>query len=173
MARWAYLLIAFTVLAAWAGAQNPTPAPSPLSAEDKLRLLKANSTLIENLVNDGVAISSADTAVTRVEQCRKASRSLVNAVQQAATAEDAERVAVLTELFRDFVREGLLPTLDDAKRDVPPESPDGKRLRDLRLKAAGDLNDLKKAASSPGKLSDNQRVKEAVKQLDDISEALK
>jgi|GEM_PF-3279458 len=172
MARWAYLLIVFTLLAAWVSAQNPVPAQPQLSAEDKLRLLKANSTLIENLVNDGVAISSADTAVNRVEHCRNASRSLVNAIQQAATAEDAERVAVLTDLFRDFVREGLLPTLDDAKRDVPAESPDGKRLRDLRLKAAGDLNDLKKA-SSTGKLSDSQRVKDAIKQLDEVSEALK
>ena len=65
-----------------------------------------------------------------------------------------------------------MPTLQDATRDVPPESPDGKRLRELRLKAADDLRDLKKAASA-GKLGKSQRVRDELKQLDDVTEALK
>ena len=64
MARWAYLLTAFVALAAWAGAQGPVP-PAPLSAEDKLRLHRANSTLIDNLVNDGVAMSGVGDPVER------------------------------------------------------------------------------------------------------------
>ena len=117
--RWLCLLGTFAVLAAWAGAQNPAP---PLSAEDKLRLLKSNSTLIDNLVNGGVELSRADTPVKRVEQCRNASRSLVNAIRHAADANDAERVAELTGLFREFVREGLAPTIEDAKRVRPSDA---------------------------------------------------
>lgn len=166
MARWGYILFAFVALSAWAGAQGPAPA-APLSAEDKLRLLKANSTLIENLVNDGVAISNADKPVDRAERCRSAARSLVNAIQQAAAADDAERVAVLTDLFREFVRDGLAPTLADAKRDIPPESPDSKRLQKVRGDANTDLNDLKAAITKSGKLSESQRVKVAAKQLDE------
>ena len=59
MVRWAHMLSAFVALAARAGAQNPVPAQPPLSAEDKLRLLKANGALIDNLVRDGVVSHSA------------------------------------------------------------------------------------------------------------------
>jgi hypothetical protein len=170
MARWLYLLVTFAVLAAWAGAQNPAP---PLSAEDKLRLLKSNSALIDNLVNEGVALSNADAPVRRVEACRNASRSLVNAIQHAADADDAERVAELTGLFREFVREGLAPTMTDAKRDVPPESPDGKRLAELRDTAARDLTDLKAALGKSEKLNQHPRVKEAAKGLEELTEQFK
>jgi hypothetical protein len=81
MARWLYLLTAFAALAAWAGAQNPAP---PLSAEDKLRLLKANSALIDNLVRDGISLSAADTPERRAEECRKSSLALAHEIQKAA-----------------------------------------------------------------------------------------
>lgn len=168
--RWFWLLTAFAALAAWAGAQNPAP---PLSAEDKLRLLKSNGALIDGLVNDGVAISNADAPVKRVEACRNASRSLVNAIRHAADADDAERVAELTGLFREFVRDGLAPTLSDAKRDVPPESPDGKQLRRQQDLAAGDLQDVKAALGKGEKLNQSQRVKDEAKALEELTDALK
>jgi hypothetical protein len=166
MVRWCYLLTAFVALAAWAGAQNPTP-PAQLSAKDKLRLHRANSTLIENLVNDGVAMSNVGDPVDRAERCRSAARSLVNAIQDAARAEDAERVAELAGLFRTVVLEGLLPTLNDAKQNVTPKSPGEKKLRDVRENSARDVNDLK-AATATGKLADHPRVKEALKGLNDL-----
>ncbi len=170
MARWFYLLGTFAILAAWAGAQTTAP---PLSADDKLRLLKSNSPLIENLVSDGVALSNADAPVKRVEACRNASRSLVNAIQHAAGADEAERVAELTGLFRDFVREGLAPTLADARRDVPPESPDAVRLRELSATAARDLADLKAAIGKNETITQNPHVKEALKALDELRDSLK
>jgi len=168
MVRWAYLLTAFVALAAWAGAQGPVP-PAPLSAEDKLRLHRANSALIENLVNDGVAMSSVGDPVDRADRCRSAARSLVNAIQDAARTEDAERIAELTGLFRVVLLEGLIPTLNDAKRNVTPESPGAKKLREVRDNSVRDVNDLK-AAATAGKLAENPRVKEALKQLDDLPE---
>src|SRR5688500_7209105 len=120
MARWVYLLTTFAVLAAWAGAQNTAP---PLSAEDKLRLLKANGTLLDNLVRDGVALSAADTPEDRAARCRSASLALANEIQKAATAEDAERVAELIVLFRDLVKDGLVPTITDGLNVVNPVSP--------------------------------------------------
>jgi hypothetical protein len=171
MARWFYLLTVFVALAAWAGAQNPAP-PAQLSAEDRLRLLRANSTLIENLVNDGVAMSNVGDPVDRAERCRSAARSLVNAIQDAARAEDAERVAELATLFRTVVAEGLIPTLKDAKQNVAPKSPGEKKLRDVRDNSARDVTDLK-AATATGKLADNPRVKEALKGVEELSEQLK
>jgi hypothetical protein len=171
MIRPLIILTAFVALSAWAGAQGPA-ATTPLSPEDRLRLLKANSLLIENLVNDGVAMSSADRPVDRAERGRSAARSLVNAIQQAASAEDAERVAELTGLFRVFVSDGLAPMLKEAKRDVPPESPDGKRVRELTETAQRDLNDLKAALGQSDKLTANPRVQEAAKQLEGLEGAL-
>ncbi|QJW96342.1 hypothetical protein [Frigoriglobus tundricola] len=169
MARWAFLLTAFVALAAWAGAQGPVP-PAPLSAEDKLRLLRANHALIENLVRDGVEMSKAGRPVDRAAHCRLASRSLVNAIREAARTEDAERVAELTGLYRTVVRDGLLPTLADAKRGVTPNSPADVALRKVRSDSVEDVKDLKTALPAVG---NNQRVKDALKQLDELVEALK
>ena len=172
MVRWAYILTAFVALAAWAGAQGPA-APAPLSAEDKLRLLKANNALIDDLVRDGVAMSSSETPVKRVEHCRSVSRSLVNAILRAAESEDAERVAELTGLFRTVVSEGLVPTLEAAKRGVPPQSPADLQLREVRSKSVEDVNELKAKIPTAGKVGNNQRVKEALKGLDELADALK
>jgi hypothetical protein len=169
MARWVYLLTAFVALAAWAGAQGPVP-PAPLSAEDKLRLLKTNSTLIDELVRDGVEMSKAGQPVDRAYNCRQASRALVNAIRDAATAEDAERVAVLMGLYRELVRDGLVPTLEEAKVGITPNSPADVQLKGVRGQYATDVSDLRKFATSTGKLADNPRVKDALKQLDELTE---
>ena len=167
MARWVYLLTAFAVLAAWAGAQNPAP---PLSAEDKLRLLKANSTLIDNLVRDGIAMSAADTPEDRAARCRSAALALANEIQKAAAAEDAERVAELIVLFRDVVKDGLVPTINDGLKVATPESPSARKLREVRGETAADVVNVKTAV---GKWGENPRVKESLKQLDDATGSLK
>ena len=166
MARWLYLLSAFTVLAAWAGAQNPAP---PLSPEDKLRLLQANSTLIDNLVRDGVALSAADTHEDRAARCRSASLALANEIQKAATADDAERVAELTDLFRDVVKDGLVPTITDGLSAVNPVSPAAVKLREVRGEAVRDVTNVKTAT---GKWAANPRVRDALKQLDEAAAPL-
>lgn len=171
MARWVYMLVAFTALSAWAGAQNP--AQPSLSAEDKLRLLRANRTLVDNLVNDAVKLSAASDPATRAERCRDASVSLANAIKDAAAAENAERVAELTGLFGEVVRDGLVPTLDAAQQTVTPESPSGRKLREVRAAAAVDLINLKAAIPASGKVGDNPRVKDALQQLDLIAPSLK
>jgi flagellar basal body rod protein FlgC len=98
---------------------------------------------------------------------------LVNAIQQAAADQDAERVAELTGLFRTVVADGLVPTLADAKHAIPPGSPDAERLGKVRESSVNDLSQLKAAVSATSKVGDNPRVKDALKQLDDLTEALK
>lgn len=166
MARWVYLLTVFAGLAAWAGAQNPAPA---LSAEDKLRLLKANGALIDELVRDGVALAAADTPEKRAEECRRSSLALANAIQDAAAANDADRVAELTGLFRDVVRDGLAPTITHGLAVVNPQSPAAKKLREVRTYATDDLTKVKAATAK----LDHPRLKDAAKQLDELGELLK
>jgi hypothetical protein len=170
MARWAYLLMTFAALAGWAGAQNP--AQPALSPEDKLRLLRTNSALIDDLVRDGLKLAVANDPVARADGARNASRSLVNAIEQAARSEDAERVAELTGLFREVVRDGLVPTMREAQETVPPQSKGGQRLRELRGLADKDLEGLTTKLAG-GNLRANPRVQEELKQLKQLTEALK
>lgn len=172
MARSLYLLTVFVALAAWAGAQGPAPS-EPLSAEDKLRLHRSNSTLIGELVRDGVKMSRAGRPVDRAARCRDASQSLVNAIKDAAKAENAERVAELTNLYRELVREGLVPAMTEAKKNVTPESPDARTLNTVRELSANNVRDLKATLPTTGKLADSPRVKDALKQLDELTDALK
>ncbi|MBP3957987.1 hypothetical protein J8F10_22255 [Gemmata sp. G18] len=171
MARWVYIPTAFFALAAWVGAQGPPPAPV-LTAADQLRLLKTNATLIDNLVDHGVALSAADSVDKRAEQCRNASKALANAIHDAADKQEAERVAVLTDLFREVMRDGLLPTLKDGKRTVPPGSPAAMKLRDVREASVQDIAELKTALPVTGKVAESSRVKDAFKQLDEVAEVL-
>jgi hypothetical protein len=170
MARWVYMLTAFAGLAAWAGAQHPAP---PLSAEDRLRLLKTNATLIDNLVREGVELSKAGLPEDRAARCRGASLALANEIREAARAENAERVVELTGLFHNLVRDGLVPTINDGLKSVPPQSPSAVKLREVRGLAVSDVTNVKSAIPSTGKLGDNQQVREALKNLDELAEALK
>lgn len=169
MARWFYLLIAFAALSAWAGAQNPAPQ---LSAEDRLRLLKANSTLLDQLVRGGVALSSPDTPEKKAEDCRGSALALANAIHDAAAADDTERVAELTALFRDLVRDGLVLTINDGLKAVNPKSPAAQKLREVRGYAVDDLAKVK-TRLSVGKSADNARVKESLNDLDKLANELK
>ena len=69
------------------------------------------------------------------------------------------------------VREGLVPTLEDAK--VPPESPDAKRLKEIREKAIGDLGTLRDALPTSGKVGDSEKVKKLRQDLDTLRDVLK
>jgi hypothetical protein len=169
MSRWAYLLVAFVALAAWAGAQGPAPEPQ-LSPADQVRLLKANGTLIGNLVDHGVQLAGADRIENRAEECHKAALALANAIRDAAARQDAERVAELTTLFRDVVRDGLLPTLKQGKETVSPQSPAAEKLRKVSEAATKDVTDLKAAIPTTGKVGENARVRDALKGLDELKE---
>jgi hypothetical protein len=113
-------------------------------------------------------MSAADRTVDRAARCREASRALVNAIQQAAGDQDAERVAELTGLFRVVLADGLAPLLEDAGRGVTPESPEGRRLREVRDTAARDVTDLRASIPATGKVGDSPRVRDALKQLDEL-----
>ncbi|MFM8271088.1 MAG: hypothetical protein ACKODX_02020 [Gemmata sp.] len=169
MVRWAHLPVAFVALAAWAGAQGPAPEPQ-LSPADQVRLLKANGTLIGNLVDHGVQLAGEDHIEKRAEECHKAALALANAIRDAAARQDAARVAELTALFRDVVKDGLLPTLKRGDDTVPPQSPAAATLRRVREAAAKDVSSLKAAIPAVGKVGESARVRDALKGLDELVE---
>lgn len=167
MFRALLLLTCFATLSAWAGAQGPVP-PVTLTAADKAKLFKSNRTLVENLVNHGLDLSSASDPVKRAEECRKTAITLGNYVERAATDDkNPDRVAELAGLMGEVVRDGLVPLLDDAERTIPAESPQGKRVKELQALAAADLDAVRNAIPA-GKVGDNPKVKAALAALTDL-----
>src|SRR6476659_8542934 len=120
VARIALLLITFSALAAWAGAQGPAPA---LSAEQRAQLFKSNRTLLENLVENGITLADADEPLRRAAACQATALTLGNYLKRAATEDqNPDRVVELAELMTAVVRGGLVPNADEADRTIPPQS---------------------------------------------------
>lgn len=163
MTRPTLTAVVFVVLAAWAGAQGPT------TASDKLRLHRANRTLLTDLVGGGVRLGAADHPVARAEACQQTARAVGIAVRRAAEANDADRVAELGDHLDALVRDGLVPVLDDATRVIPAESPDGARLRAVRAGAAADLGETEAALPA----GDDAAVRALRAKLADLRERLK
>lgn len=165
MVRVLLLLISFAALAAWAGAQGPTP---PLTAADKMKLFKSNRTLIENLVNHGIDLSAAGDPLKRAEECRKTAVTLANYLERAAKEDQSpDRVVELAGLMGEVVREGLAPNLDEAERTIPVESPQGKRVKELQNIVAADLDNVRSGIPA-GKVGDNPKVKAALASLAEL-----
>jgi hypothetical protein len=161
-------LTLFLGLAAWAGAQGPPTR----SAADQLQLLRANRGLIDGLIDDSVKLAGANTALDRAAVCQGTAHRLAGAVEQAATAGNPDRVAEFGSHLERVVRNGLVPRLEEAKT-VPPESPDAKRLKEIRENAIGDLGALRDALPTSGRVGDSEKVQKLRQQLDALQDALK
>jgi len=156
-------------LAAWAGAQAPPRAA--LSAAEQLRLHRANRLLLADLVDRGIDLGQASHPVDRAEACRKTARVLGVALLQAADANDADRVAELGGHLEMVIRDGLVPMLDRAKRDIHPQSPDAVRLKAVQDSAVSDLDGATSAL--PAKLAEQPNIREVLGKLGGLRDKIK
>jgi hypothetical protein len=169
MVRWGYITAVLLALAAWAGAQGPAPLP----AAERLRLLRANRTLLTDLVTSGVELGAADGPVSRAAACQKTVHHLSIALERAARADDADRVTELGDHLDRMLRDALAPVLDEATQTVPPESQDAKRLKAVRESAVGDLDWARSAISADGKVGGSAQVRTLADKLDGLRDKLK
>jgi hypothetical protein len=169
MRRSLVTLIAFMALTAWAGAQGPPP---PLPAATQAKLFKSNRTLLENLVNHGIDLGNADGPLRRADECRKTATTLANYLGRAAEDQDPDRVAELAGLMGNVVREGLVPNLNAAQEEIPPNSPGAAQLANVRASATDDLNSLSGKIPTVGKVAESQKVKEAIAALQALKASL-
>jgi hypothetical protein len=171
MARAALTLTVFLVLAAWSGAQGPSPA---LPVDVQLRLHRENRVLLNDLVRQGIALSEKDDAVGRAEECEKTVRALGAALRRAAEAQNADRAAELGDHLEAVLRDGLIPNVEEAIRTVDPMSPElFARLKEVRGRAAGGLDELRDALPTTGKVGENGKVKDLRGKLDGYKEKVK
>lgn len=167
--RAAITLATFLTLAAWAGAQGPAPLP----VDVQLRLHRENRLLLNDLVNQGVTLGSADDLIVRVEESEKTVRVLGVAVRRAAEADNPDRVAELGDHLEVVIRDGLIPNLDEATRTIDPSSPEWKKLKAVRERTAGGLDELKAALPTTGKVGESGKVKDLRGKLDGFKEQVK
>lgn len=163
MRRSLLTLVAFTALAAWAGAQGP---PAPLPAAVQVKQFKTNRILIESLVDHGIDLANAENPLQRAEECRKTARTLANYLERAAGDENPDRVAELASLFGEVVRDGLVPNLEAAQREIRPGDPREQQLATLRRLAGSDLSGARAAIPASGKFAQSDKVKAALEVLD-------
>lgn len=170
MTRVGATLIVFLALAAWAGAQGPAPA---LTAADRVKLFKLNRDLVKDLVGHGVSLAKADDPLRRAEECRQTAHTLRVAVQWAADAEDANRVAELGDHLQAIVRDGMLPNLKEAQRDAAPGSPAEDSLRSLRADIVGELDQLVNNLPTTGKVAESDQVRDLRQKLGNLRDSVK
>ena len=171
MLRSGVLLVSFLVLSAWAGAQ--APGKPDMTAAERLRLHRANRILLADLVDSGVKLGNASHPVARAELCQGAARVLGIALRKAAESQDTDRVAELGEHLTLVVRDGLVPILDEGRQTIPPESPDGVRLKAVRESAVGDLNWARSSLPTAGQVAENDKIRTLCSALDGLRELLK
>lgn len=156
----------FLGLAAWAGAQGPAAR----SAADELQLLHANRGLLDTLIDDSVKLADAGSAVDRAAACQHTAERLADAVEQAATAGNADRVTEIGGHLGRMVRDGLKRSLDE---QVPPESPDSKRLEEIRKKSIDALGKLGAALDGTGQFAETEKVQKLRQEIEALRGELK
>ena len=169
MTRTFSTLVIAAVVAGWAGAQAaPTPAP------EQLRLLRANSDLLEQLLGRAVAVSDAPDRIGRADECRKAVATLGSALERAADERDpdAARVAELTDRVADLLETGLAPVLEQSREQVRGGSPGAERLAEVETDLAKNLADCRAAIAPVGRVGGNPQVREARAHLERAREAV-
>jgi hypothetical protein len=164
--RAALTLTLFAGLSLWASAQSQAPL-----MDRQLKQFEANRLLLDQLLDHGLNLSSAERGgfpLARAEECRLAAEKLEDALKDAsATDSDPERVAELCDHIAAVVRDGLVPNLDQARKDIPPGSPDYKRFTDLSSQSSDYVAGLVAAFPTGGRLGTSPEVTAARSKLAD------
>jgi hypothetical protein len=134
--RAALTLSLFAGLSLWASAQ-----PRATEFHRQLKQFEANRLLLDQLIDHGLDLSSVErggNSLVRAEECREAAATLAAALK-AARPDDPERVAELSDHVAAVVRDGLVPNLAQAGKDIKPGSQDYERLKILSSRSSEDV----------------------------------
>lgn len=166
MTRAALTLTLFAGLSLWASAQDRNR-----EFHQQLKQLEANRLLLDQLIDHGLNLSSAEkggNSLARARECREAAEKLAAALKAASADDtDPERVAELGDHIAAVVRDGLVPNLTQAGRDIPPGSQDYKRLTELSAQSSEYVAALVAAFPTGGRLDTSSKVADARSRLAD------
>jgi hypothetical protein len=107
----------------------------------------------------------------RAERCRKATSTLGAELRTVAADSSAnpDRVAELSEHLTTVVRDGLAPTLAEARGQHRPGSPGYEKLKKVYTEARAELEQTRNAIPTDGKVGRSRLVKEATQKLSDAT----
>jgi hypothetical protein len=165
--RTALTLTLFAALSLWASAQDRAP-----TLDRQLRQLHANRLLLDQLIDHGLHLSSGErggTHLARAEECRQVANKLAAALRAVADERDPdpERVAELGDHIAAVVRDGLVPNLDGAVKDIHPGSELYDQLKKVSAQSSDDVADLVRSFPNGGRLDTSPKVAEAKSRLAD------
>jgi hypothetical protein len=167
--RTALTLTLFAGLSLWASGQDRAP-----DFHQQLKQLEANRLLLDQLIDHGLNLSSAEkggNSLAKAEECRLAAATLVAALK-AAPGDDPERVAELCDHIAAVVRDGLVPNLAQAGKDIPPGSQEYKRLTEVSSGSSEDVAALVAAFPTGDRLDKSSKVADARTRLADAGRAI-
>lgn len=169
MTRTALTLTLFAGLSLWASGQDRAP-----DFHQQLKQLEANRLLLDQLIDHGLNLSSAEkggNSLARAEECRVAAATLVAALK-AVPGDDPERVAELCDHIAAVVRDGLVPNLAQAGKDIPPGSQEYKRLTEVSSGSSEDVAALVAAFPTGDRLDKSPKVADARTRLAEAGRAI-
>lgn len=162
-------ILCAALLAAWADAQA---TPIVLTAGERMAQLQSNRALLEKLVSHSVSLSNANDPLSRTAACRAAMGELASAVDAAILARNAGRIAELGDYLTAIVTDGLIPTMTEARSEVPLGSAEETRLLDLHKQATEDMARLDRALPRTDSLSRSGPVNATLTRWDTTRTAL-
>lgn len=140
------LLILTVALGLIAVAPGQGGAPLPTAAE-QLELLSSNRTLLEQLLESGVQLSDAETSLDRVEASRSAIESMTAALTSAKD-QPPGRIEELADHLGTLWDQGFTPSLEVARSEIRPGSPEFERLEKLESGAVAELGEVTRTLES-------------------------
>ena len=148
MRRTFFILSAVAMLCAVSTAQ---PGDAPLTAAERLAMLRANRVLIDDLVDDGLALAAQNRSLDATELAVGSSTRLAVALQRAIADGDADRMSELGDHLDAMIGEAVVPGLREAKSTIPPGSPDYVRYLAVHKKAFERLSPVAEEVPIDGK----------------------
>ena len=139
MKRFLSVVLFSAVLAAWVGAQNQTPRPSPA---DQARLVQRNRALYRTAVDRGLNLTKQYDALDRAGTCTELAKDWAKEVEAAAKARDHVRVAELGKQLSQVVDQGVVANLEEARKKIEAGSLREKALEKRRDDAVDVLKPL-------------------------------
>lgn len=155
--RSATTFVVFAILSAWASAQSTGIVRT---ADEHRRLFQQNQRLLEDLLDNAVILSDSEETLERLDVCRKTAERLSRELAPAVERDDADRFTEISEQWQEIVSDGLIPTLDTARRDITPGSPGYARLQEIHRQTWSDSNRVDAVFPRQGQLAERPQIRE-------------
>jgi hypothetical protein len=155
--RFLLTLVLAAGLAAWVGAEDAASRPSAVVQKE---LLHRNRALLDGLIDDGLKLASKPAPagpLERAEICQLMAVRMKGELLQASKAGERDRGAELAQLLRGLVVDGVAKNLGQARKQIPPQSQEEKRLFDLRDQTTALLKDAVEALGQFGAPAERTR----------------